>query len=262
MWNRVELKDRAKIAFKRNYWKCVLISFILLLFTGGAANVGRSSSDTDDIISDYVEDDYFDNDIDFDTDLDIEDHISSSLHRGNMASWMVGSVFAFLLSGIMLALLLLDIFVFQPLEIGGCRFFIENAYEMPGVGKILFAFKSGYYGKMVLTLFLRGLFTFLWSLLLIVPGIIKAYEYRMIPYLLADCPEMSREDAFRISKEMMQGQKMEAFILDLSFIGWHLLSAITCGILEIFYVAPYVHATNAELFLALRGQYFQRNNSQ
>ena len=81
----------------------------------------------------------------------------------------------------------------------------------------------------------------------------------MVPYLLADCPQMSRKDAFRISKEMMQGQKMDAFILDLSFIGWHLLSAVTCGLAEIFYVSPYVNATNAELFLALKGTYTYRS---
>lgn len=260
MWNRAELKDRAKIAFKRNYWRCVLISFILLLFTGGTVNSARSTDHADDIVSDYVDDDYFDNDFDIDTDMGITGHITSVFRGRNVGSFIVSSIATIILSGIIIAILLLGIFVFQPLEVGGCRFFIENAYEMPRGEKILFAFKSGHYGKMVLTLFLRGLYIFLWTLLLVVPGIIKSYEYRMIPYLLADCPEMSREDAFRISKEMMQGQKMEAFILDLSFIGWHLLSAVTCGILEVFYVAPYANATNAELFLTLREQYFHRQN--
>ena len=157
---------------------------------------------------------------------------------------------------------LLRIFVFSPMEIGGCRFFVENANDTPGVGKILYAFKSGAYGKMVLTLFLRDLFIALWSLLFVIPGIIKAYEYRMVPYLLADCPEMSRQDAFRISKEMMTGQKWNAFVLDLSFIGWELLAGITCGIAGIFYVAPYVYATDAELFLVLRENYFQSRNTQ
>ena len=64
------------------------------------------------------------------------------------------------------------------------------------------------------------LYTFLWSLLLLIPGIVKAYEYRMVPYLLADYPELSTEEAFRISREMMNGEKMNTFILDLSFIGW------------------------------------------
>lgn len=252
MWSRVVLKDRAKVAFKRNYWRCVLISFILLLFTGGATNTARTTNHDDGIVTDSIEDDWG-------NDIDINGHyISNYTHGGSIVSWIARSVITIILSGIAILMLLLKIFVFQPLEIGGCRFFVENTYGMPGVERILFAFKSGHYGKMVLTLFLKNLFVFLWSLLLVVPGIVKAYEYRMIPYLLADCPEMRREDAFRISKEMMYGQKMEAFILDLSFIGWLLLSAVTCGIAGVFYVSPYMHATNAELFLVLRGQYFQR----
>lgn len=260
MWNRVELKNRAKIAFRRNYWRCVLISFVLLLFTGGTVNSARSADHTDDIVSDYVDDDYFDTDLDIDTDMGSTGDISSAFQDRNIGSIIVGSIASIILSGIVIAMLLLGIFVFQPLEVGGCRFFIENAYEMPRVEKIFIAFKNRHYGKVVLTLFLRGLYIFLWTLLLVIPGIIKSYEYRMIPYLLADCPEMSRKDAFRISKEMMQGQKMNAFILDLSFIGWYILSIVTCGILEIFYVAPYVNATNAELFLTLREQYFHRQN--
>jgi uncharacterized membrane protein len=114
---------------------------------------------------------------------------------------------------------------------------------------------------MVLTQFLKSLYTLLWTLLLIIPGIVKHYEYRMIPYLLADFPEMSKDDAFRISKEMMNGNKMNAFILDLSFIGWHILSAVTLGIVGIFYVNPYVNATNAELYLTLKKQHFGTNST-
>ena len=77
--------------------------------------------------------------------------------------------------------------------------------DRPTVGRLGFAFQKGMYGKTVLTLFLRKLFIGLWSLLLIVPGIVKAYEYRMVPYLLADDPNMTRQDAFRLSKELMYG---------------------------------------------------------
>ena len=70
----------------------------------------------------------------------------------------------------------------------------------------------------------------------------------MIPYLLADHPEMSREEAFARSKELMKGQKWNAFVLDLSFLGWEILSALTLMILGIFYVAPYRNMTNAALY--------------
>ena len=112
------------------------------------------------------------------------------------------------------------------------------------------------YCSALICLFLRNLYIALWSLLLVIPGIIKSYEYRMVTYLLAEYPDMTREEAFKISKEMMTGQKMDAFLLDLSFFGWYLLTAITCGIAGIFYVLPYVHATNAELYVTLRNQHF------
>lgn len=105
-------------------------------------------------------------------------------------------------------------------------------------------------------MFCRDLFVSLWSLLFVIPGIIKSYEYRMVPYLMADAPDLTRQEAFRISKDLMYGQKMNAFVLDLSFIGWQILSACTCGLLGVFYVNPYNNATNAELFLELKRQYF------
>ena len=90
------------------------------------------------------------------------------------------------------------------------------------------------------------------SLLCIIPGIVKGYEYRMIPYLLADHPEMTKDEAFAASKEMMMGQKWNAFVLDLSFIGWDILSSMTFGILDIFYVMPYKMSTNAALYEAIK----------
>ena len=74
----------------------------------------------------------------------------------------------------------------------------------------------------------------------------------MIPYLLAENPQMTKEQAFAESKQMMQGQKWRAFVLDLSFIGWDILSGMTLGILGIFYVQPYIEATHAALYERLR----------
>ena len=84
------------------------------------------------------------------------------------------------------------------------------------------------------------------------PGIIKAYEYRMIPYILAENPDIDTKEAFARSKEMMTGNKWDAFVLDLSFLGWILLSVCTCGILAIFWVNPYMYMTDAELYVALK----------
>ena len=102
------------------------------------------------------------------------------------------------------------------------------------------------------TIFLRDLFIFLWSLLFIIPGIYKSYQYRMIPFLLSEDPTMTKDQAFAESKRLMDGNKWKAFVLDLSFLGWDILSALTLGILGIFYVAPYQAHTNAALYEKLR----------
>ena len=79
----------------------------------------------------------------------------------------------------------------------------------------------------------------------------------MVPYILAENPGMNHKDAFAISKKMMDGRKMDAFILDLSFIGWHILAIFTLGILEIFYVNPYIQATKAELYAFNKAMAYQ-----
>lgn len=247
MWTRLDLKMRGKEAFQRNYWRSVLVAFILMLFVSGSSSaVSNTMRQVNSDNSSYTEYDYgYDN--------------GSFYHSfSSVPGMLFTGIAAAVAGGVMIVGALLRIFIFNPLEVGGCRFFMENSEYQPTVGKLGYAFQNNLYGKTVLTLFLRKLFIGLWSLLLVVPGIVKSYEYRMVPYLLADDPNMTRQDAFRLSKELMYGQKWDAFVLDLSFIGWSLLSACTCGLLAIFYVNPYIQATNAELFLELKREYFAK----
>ena len=109
--------------------------------------------------------------------------------------------------------------------------------------------------NVVMNLLLMDILIMLWSVLLVIPGIIKSYEYRMVPYLLAEHPEMKRRELFQKSKEMMYGQKWNAFLLDWSFFFWDYLSILTFGLAGIFFVYPYEHATNAELYLQLKNQF-------
>ena len=104
------------------------------------------------------------------------------------------------------------------------------------------------------TQFLMGLFTFLWSLLLFVPGIIKGCAYSQAMYILADDPGIGPMEAIRRSKEMMKGHKMEYFVLCLSFYGWALLGAFTLGILYIWLI-PYMNATMANYYRSLKGEF-------
>jgi hypothetical protein len=147
--------------------------------------------------------------------------------------------------------IVLAAFVFNPIAVGCDRFFLRNLNEPAQVGNIGYAFDNNY-KNIAKTMFFRDLYTVLWTLLLVIPGIVKSYEYQMIPYLLADNPQMTKEQAFAESRRMMHGQKWRAFVLDLSFLGWNILSALTLGILGIFYVQPYMNATHAALYEALR----------
>ncbi len=117
-----------------------------------------------------------------------------------------------------------------------------------GVGTLFDGFSI--FWRALLLRILMGIFIFLWSLLLIIPGIIAAYRYRMATYLLIDHPEMSPLECIRASKQMMAGHKGELFVLDLSFLGWALLCIIP---FVAVWVAPYMEVTYANYYQALCG---------
>ncbi len=98
-----------------------------------------------------------------------------------------------------------------------------------------------------------SLFIFLWSLLLVIPGIIASYRYAMAPYIMAQNPDMGIREAVDISKDMMNGNKGRLFILDLSFIGWSILAALTFGI-GFLWLNPYMNAARASFYLEVSGQ--------
>ena len=102
--------------------------------------------------------------------------------------------------------------------------------------------------------FLVALYTFLWTLLLIIPGIIASFRYSLSFYIMIDNPEMTATEVINRSKAMMQGHKMKYFLLFLSFIGWYLLSIVTIGI-GFIWLIPYVYATQASFYEDLRLAY-------
>ena len=220
MWNRAELKMRGNMAFKKNYVSAVVVALLMGIFgtVSGESSARRVSENSD-------------------------------IYSGNLFNvGMITGLLAGIAKVVILIVLVAKVFVGNLLKMGGYRFFILNQTAQPGIGTLLDGFRSGHYVNIVLTMFLRDLFTTLWSLLLVVPGIVKHYEYLMVPYIIAENPAMDYKEAFQISKQMMDGEKMEAFIMDLSFLGWYLLSAVTCGLLAIFYVNPYVQASFAEMY--------------
>lgn len=110
------------------------------------------------------------------------------------------------------------------------------------------------YGRSLVGILWMYLFTFLWSLLFIIPGIIKAIAYSMTPFILADREDVGAKEALVLSMEMTNGHKAEIFVLMLSFIGWLILSALTFGILAIFYTGPYMSASLAGIYEELKNQ--------
>ena len=105
-------------------------------------------------------------------------------------------------------------------------------------------------------MFVTELFIFLWSLLLLIPGIYKTYQYYMVPYILSDNPNIPGARARSISRAMTDGEKLNIFLLELSFIGWYLLGGLCLGI-GVFFVNPYYEATKAELYIYLRDRAIQ-----
>ena len=147
---------------------------------------------------------------------------------------------------------LFSIFVTDALTVGTCNYFIKNTDSKPSFRDIFSGFKVKY-GRNIVTLLLVGIKSVLWTLLFIVPGIIKSYEYSIIPYILADDPEISSKDAFKKAKQMMKGNKWRLFKLEFSFIGWFVLCVLTLGI-GILFLIPYLNAANAEFYVELKNK--------
>lgn len=159
-------------------------------------------------------------------------------------------VFAIVAAVISVFVCLIEIFVINPVVVGGKNYFNR---QREGTGKftnIFGGFTKGHYKASVRNMFLMGLYEFLWSLLFIIPGIIKGYSYWMVPYITAANPNLSASRAFEISKKTMSGEKWHTFVLGLSFIGWDLLAAIT--LVGEYFLAPYKETTYAELYATLR----------
>lgn len=244
-WSISELKNKGRASMGRAYWKCVLCALILTL-AGGAA--GSSSGGR--AVTQYAGNggnaawDY---------------HFDAFPSFIQIVPFMIFlAVAAIVVSVIFVAV---DIFLLAPLEVGAEKFFVVNRVQDADLGEVGTAFRAPGYLNVVKTQFLRRLYIFLWSLLLVIPGIVKSYEYRMVPYILSENPEIDNREAFRLSRNMMDGEKWNAFVLDLSFIGWHILSCFTLGLLDLFYTNPYQQCTNVELYDVLKTRMFSNANA-
>lgn len=235
MWSISEVKQIGKSAFRANYWPCVGAAFILGLLTtsftvtrriGPSVHSGQSA------------------------DIDVN---SAANCLAGLPAW-VWILAAGLSISVLAIALLLRIFLINPLAVGCYSFFRENVQrDGASFDLVLSGFHD--FGRTFLTLLLRDVFLLLWFLLFFIPGIVKCYSYRLVPYILTDHPELSPRQVIDLSRRMMKGHKFQAFLLDLSFIGWALLGLITFGLVLVFWTNPYVQSTNAALYLTLKKEY-------
>ncbi len=237
MWTRALLKANAKTVLRRSYWKVFLICLVASILTGNVNlnldyNFGSQSSYQETAAQ------------------------ASQLLGGNLLTAILGTAFAML--GVLALILALVAalcwgILFTPIiEVGECRYLIENRVQTPGFGTLFSGFTTNYW-NLVNGMFYINLRIFLYTLLLVIPGVIKGYQYTFVPYLLAENPDLDAARAAEISTIMTDGEKWDIFVLDLSFIGWNLLGNLLFG-LGILFVHPYYKATKAELYAAMRAK--------
>ncbi len=218
---------------KANYGLTLVSSLILTVATGAATggSVGRSAGSSDEL-----------------------NVLLNNIRNGDVDPAVVMGIFIAVLGIVMVAVVfatIFDAFIMNPLEVGCQNFFIENSEGRGDFSALSRGFSPSWINN-VGTMFLKDLFIVLWSCLFIIPGIIKGYSYRLVPYIMAENPEMKGTEAITLSRKLMNGNKWDAFVFDLSFIGWSLLSVITCGLVGVFYATPYYNCSCAELYKALK----------
>ena len=236
MWTRALLKANAKTVLRRSYWRVFLMCLIASLLAGDI-----------DLNFNLVN-----TQINYQTTVEQ----ASRLVGGNLLPVLLGTAFAMVgvlaLVVVLVASLCWGILFSPVIRVGQCRYLIQNRAGEVGLGTLFSGFTSSYWNT-VSGMFYANLRIFLFTLLLVIPGIIKAYQYTFVPYLLAENPDMEPARAAEISTLMTDGEKWNIFVLDLSFLGWNILGGLLFGI-GTFFVTPYYTATQAELYAAMRAK--------
>ena len=246
MWTRSLLKTNAKAVLAHSYWRSFAACLLLGLASGSTVPILQFS------------------------------RIQINLGSAYLPPATLLLIGAFLLIGGLFTLAL-NIFIGLPLQVGCCRMFMENRVGNPPFATLTSVFSSGYV-SVLKSMFVYSLIVFLWggvpmlvlltlafvynsdllvllSCLCVIPMIYKNLQLSLVPYLLAENPYMEGRRARQLSAATTQGEKGRIFVLGLSFLGWMLLGALLCGIGTLF-VSPYIQATYAELYAALRAKAF------
>lgn len=156
-------------------------------------------------------------------------------------------------------MLLIWIFIGTPLMVGKARYMIETrAYYDTKIGRIMFPWRVQRAKHVAFVMVVKQVYYYIWCLT-VVGAFTKYYAYKLVPYILAEDPDISCKDAIKLSEDMMQGNKWKTFLMDVSFIGWYVLNIFTFGLLEWAWIIPYREATYAELYMELREEAKAKN---
>jgi len=227
MWQRADLKARAWQTLRTSYWKGFLASIILLFATASCSGSSGGGGGNDD-------------------------WGLSQVGAAELVIWIV------LFAGIFLIFFAIwlawHFLLCAPFEVGVRQYFKQAAQGDVDLRHLVYAFAGSRYLVIVKAMLWRALWSFLWFLVLIVPYFIKVYAYSMVPYIMADDPQVGAKRALKISMQLTRGHKWRMFVLDLSFIGWYLLGLLAL-VVGVLFVLPYINATKAELYLELRSRY-------
>lgn len=239
-FDRVNYKERGKEIVKANFWILVLASFVANLLGGqssfnsgggGSASTGTSNFDTE-------------------TFYDAE---TGKLNEEIVVAFMAIFTTVLIVTSVILVFsIVYTIFVGNMMQVGKKKLFLENVYEPNTDFALVFSgFTGGKYMQRVKTMFFYRLRITLWTLLFIIPGIIAQYKYYLVPYIVADNPDIDTKRALELSKEMTEGHKFDIFVMELSFLGWSLLAGCTCGILG-FWLNPYMESSFAVMYTEMK----------
>lgn len=247
MWSRADIKSYAKDFLRRHYLKAFIVVLITTLLSGGASSSGSNQPPAD----------HHQNDMFFSEQFNLPKNYDNPSFITDVASRTVNMPFSALGAGLISITAFIIVILFFTIglvtEVGQSRFFLRGFKGDVSIGNLFSGFNREEYFPIVKTQLVKYIYLFLWTLLLIIPGLIKAYEYRFVSYIIAEQPHLSAGEAISKSREMTRGHKMNLFVLDLSFMGWYMLGALFFGI-GAFFVNPYKEATEARLYNILSEQ--------
>ncbi|MBE6752857.1 MAG: DUF975 family protein [Ruminococcaceae bacterium] len=278
-FDRKLLKTNAKTGLKRYYWLALLVTVVHSVLAGGSSGGVSSSSGSANMQVNQESIEYSTGSFS----EAMESFSESMTQSGNEGMMAVIGIVAVV---IFLAGLAWSLFIASPITVGKNSFFLESRQKEAKFGYLFNAFKNNYmktvgsmfttnliiaaYSLLVLVPVFAGMILALvtenavWAALIllgyvmVIPLIIKSYQYLMVPYILAENPGMSGKEARAMSTAMTNGYKMDLFVLGLSFFPWILLGMLACCVGVVF-VAPYIEATNAEAYCFLKANYQLKN---